>query len=241
MDLDAYRSSAEAFLSELTGEYYRHYAGLKDEYAIEPIYERHGELFTRQAVDGLRERAGRSAAGSEEHRRLSMLVDFAVDGYVGQASKRAEADLALREASTMLELEDRRIGYRESTAVQANEPDPDRREVIERARLEAVGGELGALYRELIERQHASALELGWDSYRALCAECKQLDLDTLHAQSRSFSSASEARYADVVLALLELFDFQATLLRITAESDDRETFERAWKRSRLLACALQC
>jgi hypothetical protein len=37
MDLRSYRASAETFVSELTAEYYRHFAGLKDEYAIEPI------------------------------------------------------------------------------------------------------------------------------------------------------------------------------------------------------------
>ena len=51
MDLDGYRRSAEAFVTELTREYYRHYAGLNDEYEIEPIYERHGSLFTREAVE----------------------------------------------------------------------------------------------------------------------------------------------------------------------------------------------
>src|SRR5579875_651987 len=104
MDLGDYRSTAESFLSELTTEYYRHYAGLKDEYAIEPIYARHAGLFEREAVDGLRERAARAPAESEERRRLTMLVDFAVEGYIGQAGKEAEAELARREASTQLEL-----------------------------------------------------------------------------------------------------------------------------------------
>ena len=49
MDLAAYRDSAESFLAELTAEYYRHYAGLKDEYELGPIYERHAALFTRPA------------------------------------------------------------------------------------------------------------------------------------------------------------------------------------------------
>ena len=69
MDIVAYRSSAQEFMSELTREYYRHFAGLQDEYEIEPIYDRHCELFTRSAVESLRNRqlgrpaAPRSAAG----------------------------------------------------------------------------------------------------------------------------------------------------------------------------------
>jgi hypothetical protein len=45
VDLEAYRRSAEEFVSELTGEFYRHYAGLKEDYEIEPIYARHAGLF----------------------------------------------------------------------------------------------------------------------------------------------------------------------------------------------------
>jgi hypothetical protein len=54
MDLDAYRVSAESFMSELTGAFYRHYAGLDEDFAIEPVYAAHAELFTRGAVESLR-------------------------------------------------------------------------------------------------------------------------------------------------------------------------------------------
>jgi hypothetical protein len=199
MDLDAYRSSAEAFLSALTAEYYRHYAGLQDEYAIEPIYARHSELFTTAAIDGLRTRASSAPAGSEHRRRLTLLVDFAVEGYIGEATKEAEAELAEREAATVLEVDGRRIGLRESSSVQANEPDPERRALIERARLGAIGGELGHLHRELIERQHECAHKLGWASYREMCAECKELELGRLHTQCGAFSAATESRYSEVL------------------------------------------
>jgi hypothetical protein len=141
----------------------------------------------------------RAPGGSDERRRLTMLVDFAVEGYVGQATKQTEAELARREATTQLELDHSRIAFRESSSIQANEGDPERRALIERARLAVIGGELGGLYREVIERQHAAAQELGWDSYRQLCADCKNLDLPRLHEQCTAFTVATEARYADVL------------------------------------------
>ncbi len=200
MDLGAYRSSAEAFLAELTGEYYRHYAGLQDEYAIEPIYARHRELFTRSAVDSLRTLMAQAPAGTDERRRVAMLVDFAVEGYVGEATKQTEAELAHREARTVLELDHGSpISFRESGVLQANEADPARRVMIERARLAAIRGRLGGLYRELIERQHAAARELGWDSYRRLCADTKGLDLDRLQQQCQAFASATDPHYAGIV------------------------------------------
>src|SRR5947209_13500961 len=133
MDLAAYRGSAEAFLVELTTEYYRHYAGLQDTYDIEPIYERHRELFSQEAVESLRALAGGAQDGTEERRQLRLLLDFAVEGHLGEATKSAEAELAQREAELAIELDGERIGFRESAVVQANEPDAGRRAAIEAA------------------------------------------------------------------------------------------------------------
>src|SRR5436305_7241336 len=158
MDLDAYRQSAEAFVSKLTNEYYRHFAGLKASYEIEPIYEDHAELFTARAVDELRTQLDRSAgAGGEERRRLMMLLDFAVEGYIGQATKHAEAALARLEATITVAVDGDALGFRGSAVAQANEPDPARRAAIERARLEATDEQLNPLHREVIEHQHRSA------------------------------------------------------------------------------------
>ena len=111
---EAYRRSAETFLSDLTREDYRHFAGLKDTYEIEPMYEHHAELFTRASVERLRGLYESSPPGSDQQRRLRMLLDFAVEGYIGQSGKSAEAELARREATLTFELDDVRLGFRES-------------------------------------------------------------------------------------------------------------------------------
>jgi hypothetical protein len=199
MDLKSYRRSAEEFVCALTAEYYRHYAGLKESYEIEPIYQRHAELFGAGAVDDLRGRVDRAPVGSEERRRLAMLLDFAVEGYIGEATKRVEAELAQLEASTSIEVGGEELGFRQSVVVQANEPDASRREAIEVARLAATEERMNPLHRELIERQHAIAGELGYSSYREMCAVTKGLDLDELHAQTSAFAERTEAGYPAVV------------------------------------------
>jgi hypothetical protein len=199
MDLDAYRRTAESFLSELTGEYYRHYAGLKASYDIEPIYDRHTSLFTRSAVDEVRSLLDGAPDGSDERRRLTMLLDFALEGYIGQASKEVEAELARREASAAIEVNGDELGFRESAVIQADEANAERRAAIEQARLAVTEERLNPLHRELIERQHAIAAELGYRSYREMCTISKGFDLDTLHAQTASFAAATEPSYAPVV------------------------------------------
>src|SRR5436305_6393043 len=199
MDLGAYRRSAESFLTELTAEFYRHYAGLQDEFEIEPIYGRHSSLFTRSAVEELRGLAAGAGEESEARRRLTLLLDFAVEGYLGEATKDVEAELARREAAMSITVDGRELGFRESAVVQANEADKEQRELIERARLDALAAKLQPLQRELIERQHAGAAELGWRSYREMCEQCKSLDLAALHAQTERFLELSEERYVPLV------------------------------------------
>jgi hypothetical protein len=200
VDLEAYRRSAEEFVSELTGEFYRHYAGLKEGYEIEPIYARHAELFETGAVVELRDLLTAAPPGSDERRRLTLLLDFALEGRLGEATKTAEAELARREAALKIELDGgESLGFRESAVAQANEPDCDRRAAIEMARLDATKNHLNDLYEEVIGTQHALARDLGYASYRELCAEAKGIDLGALNDDTTAFGQRSTPKYREVV------------------------------------------
>lgn len=199
MDLDAYRSSAEEFTSELTAEYYRHYAGLSADFAIEAVYARHPDLFTRAAVEELREQAASPSPGSDERRRRQMLLAFAVDGYLGEATKALDAELARREAEASIELGGERLGYRESAVAQANEPDPERRARIEAARLALTEQELNPLHREVLESQHELAGQLGYASYRDMCSALQEIDFGALHEQTEAFRVATDGSYPTIL------------------------------------------
>jgi hypothetical protein len=199
MDLEAYRKSAETFLESLEREFYRHYAGLQEAFEIESIYSRHASLFSRGAVESLRQLRDRAAPGGEDRRRLSALLDFAAQGYVSDRSKSLEAELAQREATLQIDLGGERLGFRASTVAQANEPDGIRRALIERGRLGLIETELQPLHEELFERRQACALALGWSDYRELCADCKGLDLDGLHAQTEEFLARTSRLYPELL------------------------------------------
>jgi hypothetical protein len=198
MDLESYRREAEGFLTAFNREYLRHFAGHQPEYALEAIYDRYATLFEREAVLTLREAA--STATGEEHRRVLMLLAFAVEGYAGAATKTTEAELAQREARLTLSIDGEALAYRGAVARQANEADPQLRAVIDRERLSALESELGALCRELVERQHAAAAELGWATYADMCAETQGLDLNALGGRVDGFLHAT----ADAYLPRLE-------------------------------------
>lgn len=200
MDLGAYRLQAETFVAELGDEYHAHYAGLKQAFDVDAIYARHAALFSPEAVMRLRERAGAAdGGGDDESRRLRMLLDFAVEGCVGLATTEEATALAQREAELRLDVGGASIGFRESVVVQANEPDRARRAAIEAARLEATGAVLNPLHRAALERTREVVRDLGWQSYRAMCAELKGVDLDALSAATEGFLAATDAAYAEIV------------------------------------------
>jgi hypothetical protein len=183
LDLNAYRAETEDFIGALDREYYLHFAGLKDDYAIEAVYDRHPDLFGREAVDGLRE------AGAPE------LLEFAVHGLIGRETRAEAAELARREAELEIEVSGERIPYREAPVRQANEPDPERRLALELARNAALTEHLEPLLLELTARGHALTRELGWPSMVALCAELSGIDLDALGRQARTFLDATAGDY----------------------------------------------
>src|SRR5206468_6666122 len=82
---------------------------------------------------------------------------------------------------------------------QANEPDAERRARIEDARLAAIEEALNPLHEETLATHHALARELGWSSYRAMCAECKGIDHEALERQTAAFAAATDTTYPGVV------------------------------------------
>ncbi len=96
--MDSYAAEAERFISAIDREYFMHFAGHKDEYEIEPIYERHAGLFERDAVERLRDALGQSEAG-DVRRRRRYLLQLAVEGFIGEQTKAATTELAEREST----------------------------------------------------------------------------------------------------------------------------------------------
>ena len=129
------------------------------------------------------------------------LLEFAVHGLMGRATKAEEAELARREAALELDFDGEAVPLRQAAVIQSNEADPDRRAAIEDARLELSSRELDPLLREILERSHALAKELGWKSMRAMCEELSGVDLGRLERQTSAFLDASEPHYEALRLA----------------------------------------
>src|SRR4051794_27975357 len=174
-------------MTEISREHYLHFSGQKEDFEIEPIYERHADLFAREAVDELR------GSGNRE------LLFFAVQGLMGQETKAEEAELARREAALEIEVDGETLPLRQSVVAQANEPDPERRAAIEHARLDVGTAELTPLQVEMQERMATITQELGWPSMLDLCEELSGIDLEALERQTETLLGDTEALYEPVV------------------------------------------
>jgi hypothetical protein len=188
---DAYRREAEAFVSEIGLEHYLHFAGLKPNLEIEPVYEAHASLFTPEAVAGL------DAAGNPA------LLEFCVEGLVGRATTAEAAALADREAAIELQVEGHVVPLRRVPIEQASEPDPARRAKLEDARLDATEREMNPLHEAVVERSHQLSGELGWSSMTAMCSDISGIDLRELSRRTERFLAATDDQYRRVVEPLI--------------------------------------
>ncbi len=122
-ELDAFRDDADRFIAELDEEYYLHFAGHKETLELEQIYEAHEELTKLETAQRL------EGAPTE-------LWRFACEGYLGGLTREHAEKLAEVEAELEATVDGEQIPYRMLRVAMSNEPDRDRRERLERARLE---------------------------------------------------------------------------------------------------------
>src|SRR6185503_2566300 len=195
-ELEAYRDEADRFIAALDEEYYLHFAGLKDEFELSPIYERFSDLTTLDACRRL------SASAEIEGRGARELWRFGCEGYLGDLTRADAEEIAGLEASLSATVDGEEIGYRLLRPSIANEPDRGRRERLDRARVTLTEENLNERYVRIAETRRAATKELGASTYRDLY-DGFGFPLEELKAQCERFLTDTEDLY---VRALDTLF-----------------------------------
>ena len=195
-ELEAYRDEADRFIAALDEEYYLHFAGLKNEFELSPIYERFSDLTTLDACRRL------AASAEIEGRGARELWRFGCEGYVGDLTRADAEEIAGLEASLTATVDGEEIGYRLLRPSIANEPDRARRERLDRARVTLTEERLNERYIRMAEVRRAATADLGADTYLELYRRFG-FPLDELAAQCERFLADTEDLY---VRALDELF-----------------------------------
>jgi hypothetical protein len=189
VNLTEYRDRADRFEAEMLEEYYLHFAGLKDELAIEAIYERYSDLTTLETATRLAEPAGRD-------RGIRELWQFACNGYLGNLAKSQEARVNELEATVEATLDGETIPYRMLRPTIANEPDRLKRRALEEARCELGDEHLNPIYLEAAAILRDGVRGLGSENYVDLHRRFG-LELDDLADQCRRLLDDTERLYED--------------------------------------------
>jgi hypothetical protein len=194
-ELDRIRDEADRFIAELDEEYYLHYAGLKETFELEPIFERHAELTSLETA----RRVGEAVNGG---RRLRELWRFTCEGYLGAITREFEEKEANLEAGLTATVDGREIPYRMLKPTLSNEADRAVRERIERARNELTEQHLNPLYVEAAASVRSGVRDLGSTTYLELFRDRFGMELDRLADQARGVLESTERLYEQAADAL---------------------------------------
>ncbi len=188
-ELDGYRAGADRFIAELDDEYYRHYAGLKPDFDLRPIYERHANLTDVETV----KRLGAAVAGRENLE----LYRFGCEGYLGELTREHAEKTAELETTLETPHDGGTVGYRMLPPTIANEADRDTRIRLEEARNRLTEEHLNPIYLDAVETANRGVHALGATDYFELYRDRFGYDLEGLGAQCRAFLDSTERLYEE--------------------------------------------
>jgi hypothetical protein len=152
--LDLLRTRGEAFLRDVSREYYSSHAGLKASAELQPIYERHRAAFGDESLELAMALLTSSKPGSEEHRSGRMLVEWQIESRVGRELAPLEEREIAWEGEAVVRLADGGAEpYRRASITIANTRDARERRALDDARAALVEAELAPMRQERLSRE----------------------------------------------------------------------------------------
>ena len=193
------RRDGQAFMEEISREYYLAGAGHKATADLQPIYKRHPNVTGREALAFVRERFKQTEPGSEDHRQSRILLEWLAELQSSRDLAPLEEREIAWEGSAMVTLDDgREVEFQRSAIEIANSRDRRERLAMEKARNTAVSTGLSPIRRERFERERVIIEQLGLaNGYNATFEALSGIDLGGLAAQCERFLRDTEALWDD--------------------------------------------
>jgi len=206
LTLDTLRGDGQAFMQDVSREYYLAHAGLKETAELTPIYERYRHVLGREALELTLELLRTTPEGSEERRSARTLLEWQVESQAGRAVAPLEEREIAWEGSAVVRLGDGRAVPHARAAIEiANAADRRERLALDDARAALVERELAPLRQERLERERdfVESLEVA-PGYVATFEALSGIDLGALVAQCRGFLAETRAAWDDVLPGFLK-------------------------------------
>ncbi len=202
MDLIKYREDAESFLYKIEKEYYLHFSGQKDNFNISDIYDQYGHLFTRENIDYIKNIKDKSFG--EEKKKAAYLMRFCAEGYIERQVKDLIDRNAENEARANIVIEGKKVPFRYSEILLANESDKIKRDEIEDKRIRVVSESLNDDLYKYWASLHKQAEELGFSNYGELFSYLKEENFFDLQAGMEKLLSETRDLYEKHFTGLLK-------------------------------------
>lgn len=218
LTLDRLRREGDAFMQEISREYYLAHSGQKATAELQPVYARHASILGPDAL-ALTLDAFRGAPPDSEARRAARLM---ADWQAESQSARQLAPLDEREiaweGSAIVTVNDaRQIEFERVAIEMANAASRDERHAIEAARAGLVSRELSPMRRERFQRERDITEQLGLaPDYNATFELLSGLSLSELATQCAQFLRDTQALWDEV------LPEFAKRVLGMSASSVTR-------------------
>ncbi len=194
----------EPFESELMEEFYRNYAGLKEEMSTAAIYGKYCHLFSDESIGAVRSAAeGAEAEGSEDFRWLRYLRSFSTNGYMDNLVKHLTDRAQTFEAQSSVQCDGETVPYRMVPVKLRNESDADRRRRLFEAKLGETE-KLNTLLLERMEKLHSLSETLGFKNYCDLCSSLKGIDYRALESEMQELIKKTDELYVREMDQLLQ-------------------------------------
>lgn len=198
--LERLRRDGEAFMGEVSLEYYRAGAGLTPAAALQPIYQKYRSVIGEESLAMVLDAYRSATPGTEEHRSARVLLEWQAEAQSARALAELEEREIAWEATASLRLADgREMDYQRAAIEIANATDAAQRRGIDDARARLVEAELAPLKLERLQREREITESLGIaDSYNATFEELSGVALKDLAAQCEAFLRDTQAMWDEV-------------------------------------------
>jgi hypothetical protein len=206
LSVDRLRREGERFVEEISREYYLSGAGHKPTAELQPIYQRHAAVISRDALELALDAFRDAPEGSEARRSARLLLDWQVESQSARDLAELDERQIAWETSAVVHVDDGRVvPFQRASIEMANATDRRERLAIERARAGIVGAELAPLKRERFQRETEiiEALEIA-GSYNASFELLSGVSLAGLAAECEAFLRDTQAMWDEVFPRLVK-------------------------------------
>ena len=201
LSLERLRREGEAFMEEISREYYLAHSGHKPTAELQPIYARHAAVLGQDALDVTLDAFRSAKEGTEERRSARLLVDWQAESQSArQLAELDEREIAWQGSAVVNVSDTRQIKFEAASIDIANSGDANERHMIEAARAKLVERELAPIKRERFQRERDITESLGLaSSYNATFELLSGLSLTDLAAQCEQFIKDTDALWDEVL------------------------------------------